>query len=45
MSILKILGVILAIIVVTGVLVWGISYYNSTGSTTLNPMAIQVVKH
>ena len=37
MSILKILGVILAIIVVAGVLVWGISYYNSTGSTTLNP--------
>jgi flavorubredoxin len=37
MNILKILGVILAIIVVAGVIVWGISYYNSTSSNTLNP--------
>lgn len=37
MSILKILGIILAIIVVAGVIFWGVAYYNTMGSETIIP--------
>lgn len=37
MSILKILGIILGIIVVAGVIFWGLGYYNTMGSETITP--------
>ncbi len=37
MSISKILGIILALIVVVGVVIWGVTYDNSLGSETLKP--------
>ncbi|MBZ2166272.1 hypothetical protein [Methanobacterium spitsbergense] len=37
MGVLKILGIILAMIVVVGVVMWGVTYANSLGSETLKP--------
>lgn len=37
MSIPKILVIIVLIVVVAGAVLWGFSYFNGTGSTTLNP--------
>ena len=37
MSILKILGIILGIIVVAGVIFWGVGYYNTMGNETITP--------